>query len=286
MKGGLFITLEGGEGSGKTTQMKRLKLAIESKGMEVLLTREPGGSPESEKIRKLLVERDGGDWNPISECLLLFAARSMHVEKLIKPALAANKVVICDRFTDSTRAYQGYGHKVDLETIETLNRLTLGDFKPKMTFILDIPVKDGLQRALDRAEQARRAAEARQEKEREATKAAKTAANTEKPVQKLLNRTLARAGVKPTVLQDTAEAIVETVTSLKDGIRPAEAAVPPPPPPTVEDRFEQLAIDFHERMRKGYLEIAAREPARCTVVNAARPVERVTADILARIFEM
>jgi dTMP kinase len=282
MKGGLFITLEGGEGSGKTTQMKRLKSAIEAKGMDVLLTREPGGAPESEKIRKLLVERDGGDWNPISECLLLFAARSMHVEKLIKPALAANKVVICDRFTDSTRAYQGCGHKVDLETIETLNRLTLGDFKPKMTFILDIPVKEGLQRALDRAEQARAAAEARKTQTAETAKAAKAAAAGGAGP---FNKILARAGVRPTILQDTADAIKETVTSLKDGVKPVEAA-PPPASPTVEDRYEQLAIDFHERMRKGYLEIAAREPERCTVVNATRPPERVTADILARIFEM
>lgn len=146
--GGLFITLEGGEGAGKSTQSRRLKAALEERGYDVILTREPGGTPEAEKIRDLLVQRDGGDWTPMAECLLFFAARQMHVETLIKPALADGKIVICDRFTDSTIAYQGYGHGFDIATIEQIATLSLGNFKPDLTFILDLPVSEGLSRSL------------------------------------------------------------------------------------------------------------------------------------------
>src|SRR6202000_2316005 len=102
----------------------------------------------------VLGHRDGGDWPPVAEVLLLFAARSMHVEKLIKPALAAGKTVISDRFTDSTHAYQSYGHGLPIETIETIDRATLGGFTPDMTFILDLPVETGLARAGKRLAQA------------------------------------------------------------------------------------------------------------------------------------
>jgi len=145
---GLFITLEGGEGAGKSTQSRRLKSALEDAGRDVVLTREPGGTPEAEKIRDLLVQRDGGNWTPMAECLLFFAARQMHVETLIKPAIAAGKIVICDRFTDSTIAYQGYGHGFDIPTIRQIEHLTLGGFKPDITFLLDLPVAEGLSRSL------------------------------------------------------------------------------------------------------------------------------------------
>lgn len=145
---GLFITLEGGEGAGKSTQSRRLKAALENAGREVVLTREPGGTPEAEKIRDLLVQRDGGNWTPMAECLLFFAARQMHVETLIKPAIAAGKIVICDRFTDSTVAYQGYGHGFDIPTIYQIEKLTLGSFTPDLTFILDLPAEEGLSRSL------------------------------------------------------------------------------------------------------------------------------------------
>lgn len=145
---GLFITFEGGEGAGKSTQCRRLKEALEKVGREVILTREPGGTPEAEKIRDLLVQRDGGNWTAMAECLLFFAARQMHVETLIKPALAAGKIVICDRFTDSTVAYQGYGHGFDIPTIRAIETLTLNGFKPDITFLLDLPVADGLKRSL------------------------------------------------------------------------------------------------------------------------------------------
>lgn len=197
---GLFITLEGGEGSGKSTQIRRLAGFLEKQGHAVIVTREPGGTPEAEKIRNLLVQRDGGDWTPLTECLLLFAARVMHVETLIKPALAAGKIVISDRFTDSTRAYQSYGHGVDRDVIEKLNTLTLGDFKPDVTFILDVEVEEGL----------------------------------------------ARAGKR--LARDESS----------------------------EDKYELLGVSFHQRLRDGYLAIAAREPGRCHVVNANGTLDDVT----------
>lgn len=144
---GMFITFEGGEGSGKSTQVRALAVRLAARGHEVLTTREPGGTPEAEKIRALLVDRDGGKWSPLAEAMLLFAARTMHVETLIKPALAAGKIVLCDRFADSTRAYQGYGHGLPLEVIEDLNRAALGDFAPRLTFILDIDPEQGLNRS-------------------------------------------------------------------------------------------------------------------------------------------
>ena len=144
---GLFITLEGGEGTGKTTQIKRLAEALRAMGREVVTTREPGGTPEAEKIRSLLVNRDGGNWTPMAECLLLFAGRQMHVETLIRPAMERGAIVISDRFADSTRAYQGYGHGLDQKVIEDMNTLALGVFKPDLTFVFDIPVKEGLERA-------------------------------------------------------------------------------------------------------------------------------------------
>lgn len=147
MTRGLFITLEGGEGAGKTTQARRLKTTLEEQGYDVVLTREPGGTPEAEKIRDLLVQKDGGNWTPLAECALFFAARQMHVENLIKPSLQKDKIVISDRFTDSTRAYQGYGHGFDLEKIEAMNTLMIGDFKPDLTLIFDLPIETGLERS-------------------------------------------------------------------------------------------------------------------------------------------
>lgn len=147
MSRGIFITLEGGDGAGKTTQIRLLSEALRAQGRDVVLTREPGGTPEAEKIRDFLVKRDGGDWTPMAECLLLYAARQMHVEYLIKPALVAGKIVISDRFADSTRAYQSFGHGLPLETVERLNTISLGDFAPDLTFILDLPVDVGVARA-------------------------------------------------------------------------------------------------------------------------------------------
>lgn len=144
---GTFITFEGGEGSGKSTQIKKLAEALEEQGYKVLLTREPGGTPEAEKIRDLLVQREGGNWQAFEECLLFYAARHNHVETLIKPALQDGKIVLCDRFYDSTLAYQAYGHGLDIQEIRALHKLVLGNFKPALTFILDIDPEIGLERS-------------------------------------------------------------------------------------------------------------------------------------------
>ncbi len=144
---GLFITFEGGEGSGKTTQINLLAKALSTKGHKVLTTREPGGTSEAEKIRNLLVQRDGGNWSPMAETLLLLAARSMHVDHIIRPALEEGIIVISDRFSDSTLAYQGYGHGFSKDKIQTLSIEVLDNFKPDLTFILDIDPKEGLKRS-------------------------------------------------------------------------------------------------------------------------------------------
>ncbi len=143
----MFISFEGGEGSGKTTQINNLVAMLRARGHDVITTREPGGVPEAESIRNLLVQRDGGAWNAMSEVLLLFAARSMHIEKLIKPALSEGKIVVCDRFTDSTIAYQGYGRGVGVDKIREIEQISIGEFTPDLTFILDIDVTAGLARS-------------------------------------------------------------------------------------------------------------------------------------------
>jgi dTMP kinase len=147
MSKGLFISFEGGEGAGKTTQIQTLKTRLEDAGHHVLLTREPGGTPEAEKVRGLLVKREGGNWDGMSELLLFYAARRHHVETLIKPALAEKKIVICDRFSDSTQAYQCYGHGIDHDVFKKIDALVIDSFKPDITFLLDVPVDVGLKRS-------------------------------------------------------------------------------------------------------------------------------------------
>ena len=149
---GLFITLEGGEGAGKSTQIQMLKSALENMGKEVLLTREPGGSKGGELIRPLLVSGET-DWDAVSETLLFSAARRDHLTHKIWPALKEGKVVLCDRFADSTLAYQGYGRGDNVEnqkTVKALYKIVAGDFEPDLTLILDIDPKIGLKRSCDR----------------------------------------------------------------------------------------------------------------------------------------
>lgn len=208
-KRGLFISFEGGEGAGKTTQINKLAAALTDKGHDVVTTREPGGTPEGEKIRALLVQRDGGPWSPMAEALLVFTARVQHVERIIKPALAEGKIVISDRFTDSTFAYQGHGHGLALKTIETLNQTTIGGFKPDLTFILDVDPETGLRRS---------------------------------------GRRLASEQLQ---LKQT------------------------------EDRFENLELDFHKRLRNGFLEIAKGDPGRCHIIDASAKASDIAEDILA-----
>jgi dTMP kinase len=144
---GRFITLEGGEGTGKSTQIKRLAAALEQRGIKVLATREPGGSSGAEQIRKLMVEGEPGRWDAITETLLAYAARADHVARTIGPALLADTWVISDRFNDSTFAYQGAGRGVPRETIRRIDSAVLDDFAPDLTLILDLDVKLGLARA-------------------------------------------------------------------------------------------------------------------------------------------
>jgi dTMP kinase len=203
----LFITLEGGEGGGKTSQIQRIEHFLQSLSYDVVVTREPGGTPEAEKIRTLLVERDGGNWSPEAETLLFFTARHMHVKDVIKPSLEAGKFVICDRFTDSTRAYQCYGHGLNREFVEQTNRLSIDGFSPDLTFILDLPVEEGLTRS------------------------------------RLAN----------TVVDST------------------------------EDRFENMDLSFHNKMRQGFLDIAKKNRDRCHVIDATQPMYKVTEDIIAII---
>ena len=152
---GKFITFEGGEGGGKSTQAARMAGYLRGKGLEVLETREPGGTPESEALRDLLVQGDPDRWSALSELLLITAARVEHVNRLIEPALARGKWVICDRFADSTLAYQGIAGELGLELVEQLQKLAVGATAPDVTFLLDVRAEAGLQRAEKRGGAAR-----------------------------------------------------------------------------------------------------------------------------------
>lgn len=191
---GYFITLEGGEGSGKSTQASRLADRLRGRGIDILQTREPGGSPGAEAIRTLLVEGETNRWNPMTELLLHMAARDDHVNKVITPALERGSWVISDRFADSSTAYQGYGHGLGLETVRGLHSMVFGALTPDLTLILDLDVEVGLRRAS------------------------------------------ARGG---------------------------------------EDRYERMDIQFHHRLRKGFLEIAGIEPDRCVIIDAQRSIDDV-----------
>jgi dTMP kinase len=144
---GLFITFEGGEGAGKSTQVKRLGEYLTGTGRQVVLTREPGGAPGAEAIRKLLVEGAASRWDGVTEALLHTAARRDHLQKTVWPALQAGKIVISDRFVDSTTAYQGYGHGLDVAMLEMLYKAAIGSFRPDLTLIIDVPLDIGLARA-------------------------------------------------------------------------------------------------------------------------------------------
>jgi len=194
---GKFITFEGGEGTGKSTQASLLALRLASLGIAVQLTREPGGSPGAEIIRHVLLSGAAKPLGPNAEAMLFAAARDDHVQQTILPALDAGKWVICDRFADSTRVYQGALGAVDLRFIKALERVCIGDLKPDLTFVLDVPAQIGMKRAAGR-----------------------------------------RRGGKA-------------------------------------DRFEAEDIEFHEKLRKAYLALAAAENDRCVVVDAKAPKKMV-----------
>jgi dTMP kinase len=144
---GVFVTFEGGEGSGKSTQIKRLAERLAQDGREVVLTREPGGSPGAEILRHVILSGVGKMFGANTETLLFAAARDDHVESVIKPALAQGRWVLCDRFFDSTRAYQGQLGQVEPRYMDALQRVTIGQLQPDITFILDVPVEVGMHRA-------------------------------------------------------------------------------------------------------------------------------------------
>ncbi|MBL8660359.1 MAG: dTMP kinase [Rhodospirillales bacterium] len=148
---GRFITLEGGEGAGKSTQVHILAGALRRRGLSVVTTREPGGAPAAEEIRALLVGGAVHRWSAMTETLLHYAARREHLDATILPMLAAGAWVICDRFADSTTAYQGYGHGLGRDAVRALHDLVVGAIRPDLTLILDIPVEEGLARACRRA---------------------------------------------------------------------------------------------------------------------------------------
>ena len=141
-----FISFEGGEGSGKSTQIKLLAKKI-AETSNVCVTREPGGTTSAEEIRKLLVRGKADKWSSVSELLLLFAARKDHIDKLILPALSSNKWVLCDRFVDSTYVYQGMCGKTSLDVIKKIEKIVIGQFKPELTFLINIDPKIGIQRS-------------------------------------------------------------------------------------------------------------------------------------------
>ncbi len=151
MRPGRFITLEGIEGAGKSTAARFVAEHLRGLGLAVLATREPGGTPLAERIRALVLERGPEPVSPATETLLMFAARALHVTNLIGPALARGEWVVCDRFTDATRAYQGSGRGVDAALIESLARVVHGTLEPDCTLLLDLPVGEGLRRARARS---------------------------------------------------------------------------------------------------------------------------------------
>lgn len=199
MARGLFITFEGGEGAGKTTQIKRLAAALPG----CVLTREPGGTDDAEALRNVFFQNRGQDWPPQAQLLLMFAARTLHTKNLIEPALGEGKTVICDRYTDSTRVYQGVAEGLSPDDIERIKHFAIGDFEPDLTFILDIDPEEGLR------------------------------------------RTMVRAGA--------------------------------------ETAFEAKDIAFHQKLRAGFAEIAAKNPGRCVIIDAARDADVVAAEILQKV---
>jgi len=153
---GKFITFEGGEGAGKSTQVRRLSELLRAAGHTVVTTREPGGAPGAEDIRKLLVEGEPGRWDPLTEAVLHFAARREHLARTVLPALESGAWVISDRFADSTMAYQGYGLGLGPEKIAALYRDVVGALRPDLTIVLDISPEEGLRRASKRGDAATR----------------------------------------------------------------------------------------------------------------------------------
>lgn len=201
---GFFISFEGGEGGGKSTQAELLSRALNAKGHPILTTREPGGTEIGKKIREILLSGKNQHLDPVTELLLYAADRAQHVRKVIRPALAENKIVICDRFQDSTTVYQGVGRGLNHQWIEFLGQMATNGLNPHLTFLLDVDPEVGLKRSHERLH-----------------------------------------------LENSSE-----------------------------DRFEREALEFHRKVRQGFLDLARCEPNRCVVVKADRAPMEVHEEIL------
>ena len=150
MKAGRFISIEGGEGAGKSTSVAYIQDYLQSRGIDLVSTREPGGTKLAEELRGLLLDHHAEKVDPYTELLMMFAARRQHITEVIRPALAAGKWVLCDRFTDASYAYQGYGRKLPLAFIDSLAKWVHGDTNPHLTLLLDVDIEVGMQRARQR----------------------------------------------------------------------------------------------------------------------------------------
>jgi dTMP kinase len=200
---GYFISFEGGEGCGKSTQTQLLCKAFDAAGISHIATREPGGSAGAEQIRKLLVSGDVDSWDADTETLLFYAARLDHMNRLVRPALQSGKHVVCDRFVDSTRVYQGVGKGIAPQFIDMLHHLTLGNAMPDLTIMFDMDPKIGLSRAHSRNDN--------------------------------------------------------------------------------ETRFESMELEFHQKIRGGFLSIAKNEPGRCIVLDAAQDKKTLHQQVIALV---
>ena len=147
----LFITFEGGDGSGKSTQVDLLKDHFDRLNLNIIKTREPGGTPSAEILRDILTKGEVNRWTPMSEALLMWAARHEHLVNVIEPALKSGKIVICDRFYDSTFAYQGVAHNLGIDKMIELKKIVIGEIEPDITFIMDIDPRIGLKRTIERS---------------------------------------------------------------------------------------------------------------------------------------
>jgi dTMP kinase len=210
---GKFISFEGGEGGGKSTQLKLLAIALQESDIDVLETREPGGSPDAELIRTLLVEGETDRWDAQTETLLHYAARRDHLNKVILPALNKGQWVLTDRYADSTMAYQGYGHGVSKKAIHGFYQFIAGNKQPDLTIILDLPAAEGLARADMRANE------------------------------------------KAIKIQQK------------------------------EDRYERMGLEFHSRLRDGFLDIARKNRKRCMVIDATKSIEEIQTNVRKLVFK-
>jgi dTMP kinase len=199
-----FVTFEGGDGTGKSTQIRALESYLISRGRACLVTREPGGTELGALLRRVLLEAGGAPIAPSSELFLYLADRAQHVSEVIRPALAAGKIVLCDRFTDSTLAYQGYGRNLDLSLLRQFNSVADAGTTPDLTLLLDCPIEIGLARTASRQAQA-----------------------------------------------DSPN----------------------------EDRFEREKLEFHEKVRAGFLDLARQEPRRFRIIDAAQEAADVSSAI-------